>query len=324
MGRLAFLQKEFNAYLKQKITSKEPVNLYNPVLYIMNLGGKRLRPALTLLAADLLGGDYKKAMPAALAIEVFHNFSLVHDDIMDDAPLRRGKKSVHVMWDVNTGILSGDVMLVQVYQFLGGYRGQVLEDLLHIFNDTALKVCEGQQYDMDFESREDVTVDEYLTMISFKTAVLIAAALKMGAVIANASPEQQEAIYNYGVYLGTAFQLQDDYLDAFAEGEGFGKQVGGDIIENKKTYLYLKAREMAGPADKQELMDLYSLDPRDTAAKVKVVKAIFKKSGADKATKEAIEAFTLKAFEELDALNDFPEAKKTFMTFGKQLMSRKV
>ena len=324
MPTLSSYKKEFNDYLDQIVEVQEPVNLYEPFAYIMNLGGKRLRPVLAMLATDLLGGDSKNALPAALAIEVFHNFSLVHDDIMDDAPLRRGKQTVHEKWDVNTGILSGDVMLIKSYDLLGSYNGDQFKDLVSIFNETAIKVCEGQQYDMDFESREDVEVEEYLTMIGYKTAVLIAAALKMGAIIAGAPENQQEAIYNYGLNLGTAFQLQDDFLDAFGDSSQFGKQVGGDIIENKKTYLYLKARELATTKDKKELMDLYTLNPKDPSTKIKVVKNIFERSGAVEETKAAISHYTNKAFQELNALKSHDKAVEVLTEFGEKLMLRKV
>ncbi len=324
MPSIAFYQDELISYLQQKITVKEPRNLYEPISYIMNLGGKRLRPALTLLVTDLMGGHYKEALPAALAVEVFHNFSLVHDDIMDDAPLRRGQQTVHEKWDINTGILSGDAMLILAYELLGTYNNPQFKVLIDIFNDTSLKVCEGQQYDIDFETREDVTIDEYIKMISYKTAVLIAVALKMGAVIAGSSPEQQNALFNYGMNLGIAFQLQDDFLDAFGDAARFGKQIGGDIIENKKTYLYLKAMELGSKAEKKELADLYSLDPRDPSVKIRVVKDIFKSSGAVDKTRGAIESFTTKAFEELKQLTDYPQAQKTLRDFGEELMSREV
>ncbi len=324
MSDLAFFQKEFTSFLEQKIPNKEPANLYDPIAYILELGGKRLRPVLTLLATDLLGGDYKEALHAALAIEIFHNFSLVHDDIMDEAPLRRGKETVHEKWDVNTGILSGDAMLITAYSSLEYYDESQFKTLVSIFNDTALRVCEGQQHDMDFETRDDVSVDEYMNMISYKTAILIAAALRMGAVIAGAPTDKQEALFNYGMNLGIAFQLQDDYLDAFGDAAQFGKQIGGDIIENKKTYLYLKAKEMALPEDQKELSDLFSLEPRDPSTKIRVVKEIFERSGAVLETKKAISDFTNKAFEELKCLSVFEGAATSLKDFGKKLMNRKV
>jgi geranylgeranyl diphosphate synthase type II len=197
------------------------------------------------MAADIFSKDYQKALPAALAVEVFHNFTLVHDDIMDDAPLRRGKATVHEKWDLNTGILSGDAMLILAYKYFEDYEPIVFQKLAKLFSKTALEVCDGQQLDVDFETRDDVTIDAYMNMIRLKTSVLVAAALKMGAIVSETSEENANLIYDFGLNLGLAFQLQDDYLDAFGDPETFGKQIGGDIIENKKTYLYLKALELS-------------------------------------------------------------------------------
>ena len=244
MQNIEVYQKSFISYLEDFAVDKEPNNLYEPINYILKLGGKRLRPVLTLMTTEVFGGIAKKAMNAALSVEVFHNFSLVHDDIMDDAPLRRGKKTVHEKWDLNTGVLSGDAMLILAYQLFENYEPKTFQSLAKLFSKTALEVCEGQQYDIDFETRNDVTISEYLKMIEYKTAVLVGAAMKMGAIVAKVSDEDQNAIYNFGRYLGIAFQLQDDYLDAFGNPETFGKQVGGDILENKKTYLVLKTLEL--------------------------------------------------------------------------------
>ena len=238
---LTSYQKEFQQYLDKKEWIREPKNLYEPINYIIQLSGKRIRPILTLMAADILSSDYKKAFPAALAVEVFHNFTLVHDDIMDDAPLRRGKKTVHEKWDLNRGILSGDAMLILAYQYFESYPPTVFQKLAVLFSKTALEVCDGQQLDIDFETRNDVTIAEYINMIRLKTSVLVAAALKMGAIVAESSEKNADLLYEYGINLGLAFQLQDDYLDTFGNPETFGKQIGGDIIENKKTYLYLKS-----------------------------------------------------------------------------------
>ena len=227
-------QKHFLEFLASKNWKREPINLYEPVDYILKLGGKRMRPILTLMAADIFSKEYKKAMPAALAVEVFHNFTLVHDDIMDDAPLRRGKETVHEKWDINTGILSGDAMLILAYQFFEEYEPIIFQKLAKLFSKTALEVCDGQQLDVDFETRNDVTIPEYIHMIRLKTSVLVAAALQMGAIVAETSEENEQLIYDFGLNLGLAFQLQDDYLDTFGDSETFGKQVGGDIIENKK------------------------------------------------------------------------------------------
>ncbi|MEQ9583410.1 MAG: polyprenyl synthetase family protein [Arenibacter sp.] len=289
-------RSQFLAHMEQKVKIKEPVNLYEPISYILNLGGKRLRPVLTMMTTDILGGDHKKALDAALAVEVFHNFSLVHDDIMDEAPLRRGKQTLHKKWDLNTGILSGDAMLIYSYQLLESYPSMTFKKLLQVFSQTALEVCEGQQYDVDFESREDVTIPEYLIMIQNKTAVLVAAAMKMGAIIADKPEDVQDLIYDFGKNLGIAFQLQDDYLDAFGDPETFGKQVGGDIIENKKTYLYLKALEMGTPEQAQELEHLYSIKPKDAKDKITTVKELFEETGSVSRTVEEIKRYTDRAF----------------------------
>ena len=317
-------RSQFLAHMEQKVKIKEPVNLYQPISYILNLGGKRLRPVLTLMTTDIFGGDYKKALDAALAVEVFHNFSLVHDDIMDEAPLRRGKQTLHKKWDLNTGILSGDAMLIYSYQLLESYPAMIFKQLLQVFSQTALEVCEGQQYDVDFENREDVTIPEYLIMIQNKTAVLVAAAMKMGAIIAEKPDDLQDLIYDFGKNLGIAFQLQDDYLDAFGDPESFGKQVGGDIIENKKTYLYLKALEMGTPKQAQELEHLYSIKPKDAKDKISTVKELFVETGAVSRTIEEIKSYTDRAFTTLEMLKLEPGKSDLLRQFGTALMNREV
>ncbi len=317
-------QEQFLVYLQNQTKAKEPKNLYEPIDYILQLGGKRMRPVLTLMTAEVFDTDFRKALPAALAVEVFHNFSLVHDDIMDDAPLRRGKTTVHEKWNINTGILSGDAMLILAYQHFEKYQPKTFRKLAKLFSKTALEVCEGQQYDVDFETRDDVTIAEYLKMIKYKTAVLVAAAMKMGAIIAETSKENSKLIYDFGLNLGLAFQLQDDYLDAFGDPETFGKQVGGDIIENKKTYLYLKAIEFSSPEEKEQLLHLFSIQPEDNVDKINSVKAIFNASGASEATQKAIQGFTLKAFKTLKKMNVSRDKKAILKTFGENLMSRNV
>jgi geranylgeranyl diphosphate synthase type II len=317
-------QKEFVAYLEDYSVSQEPYNLYNPIQYILSLGGKRLRPVLTLMTTEIFNCDYKKAMDAALSIEVFHNFSLVHDDIMDDAPLRRGKQTVHEKWDVNTGILSGDAMLIMAYQLFERYDSSTFQALAKLFSKTALEVCEGQQYDVDFETRQDVTIPEYLKMIEFKTAVLVGAAMKMGAIVANTSEDDQNNIYQFGKNLGIAFQLQDDYLDAFGDPKTFGKQVGGDIIENKKTYLYLKALEFSQENDKLKLSQLFNSVPEEIETKIEVAKHFFISSGSAIETKKAIKDYTDKAFSVLNSLSISEDKKELLKTFGNSLINRTV
>lgn len=317
-------RNEFITYLNSKKLTKEPRNLYEPISYILGLGGKRLRPILVLMTTEIFDTNFKKSLDAALAVEVFHNFSLVHDDIMDDAPVRRGETTVHEKWDINTGILSGDAMLIMAYQLFEKYDPPVFRQLAMLFSKTALEVCEGQQYDVDFESREDVMLPEYLKMIEYKTAVLVAAALKMGAIVAGAPDQAQDDMYNFGLNLGIAFQLQDDYLDVFGDPKTFGKQVGGDIIENKKTYLYLKAMSTPSEELKRELEHLYSIQPKETETKVNAVRAIFKSTKADVATQAAIADYTEKAFKILEGLTISPEKKGILRQFGENLMNRTV
>jgi geranylgeranyl diphosphate synthase type II len=324
MRAISEYQDLISDHFNDLISLKEPVNLYEPIRYIVSLGGKRLRPVLTLMAAEVFDADCEKALAAATAVEVFHNFSLIHDDIMDAAPLRRGHETVHEKWDVNTGILSGDAMLILAYQFFEGYEPATFRELAKLFSKTALEVCEGQQYDVDFETRDDVTIPEYLKMIEFKTAVLVAAALKMGAIVANTTADNAEAIYDFGLNLGLAFQLQDDYLDAFGDPETFGKQVGGDIIENKKTYLYLKAVEFASGNDQEQLLHLFSIQPSDNTDKINSVKLLFNQTGASAATQEAIQAYTLKAFATLENMQIGADKKALLRAFGENLMRRNV
>tara|TARA_R110002049_G_scaffold24286_5_gene86223 strand:- start:738 stop:1712 length:975 start_codon:yes stop_codon:yes gene_type:complete len=317
-------QHHFATCLEEYTVAKEPKNLYEPIQYILELGGKRLRPILTLMTAEIFNCEYKIALNAALSVEVFHNFSLVHDDIMDDAPLRRGQETVHEKWNINTGILSGDAMLIMAYQLFENYEASTFQALAKLFSKTALEVCEGQQYDVDFETRNDVTIAEYLKMIEYKTAVLVGAAMKMGAIVAKASEKNQNNIYEFGKNLGIAFQLQDDYLDAFGDPKTFGKQVGGDIIENKKTYLYLKALEFSNKSDIVELSQLFSSNPEDVSTKIETAKQFFISTGSAEATKKAIKEYTENAFNVLGSLNISEDKKQLLKTFGNNLMNRTV
>ena len=321
---LSVYKKEFIAYLEQKVEVKEPKNLYEPIKYILSLEGKKIRPILTLLAADTFGRDYKKALDAALAVEVFHNFTLIHDDIMDAAPLRRGHVTVHEKWNTNIGILSGDAMLIQTYQYLEGYDAHIFKRLIKLLSKTALEVCEGQQMDVDFEDRNDVSIDEYITMITFKTSVLIAAALKMGAIVANVDDVEATKIYEFGLNLGLAFQLQDDYLDVFGNPETFGKQIGGDIIENKKTFLYLTALKNATQEEKELLEKLYSNKLNENQEKIEKVKSLFVTSLAADKTIKLINQYTQKAFEILETISTATDKRQVLKDFGNTLMKRDV
>lgn len=315
-------QSAFLDYLNEKEWIKEPKNLYTPVDYILQLGGKRMRPILTLMAADVFANDFKDALPAALAVEVFHNFTLVHDDIMDDAPIRRGKKTVHEKWDLNTGILSGDVMLILAYQYFENYEADVFQQLAKLFSKTALEVCDGQQLDIDFETRTDVTIDEYLNMIRLKTSVLVAAALQMGAIVAKADQKNADLIYDFGLNLGLAFQLQDDFLDTFGDEETFGKQIGGDIIENKKTFLYLKALELASTEDRERLSYFYSQKFEENSVKVMEVTRIFEKYDIPSIIQKLISDYTERAFSTLPQLDISDSSRKQLREFGHFLMAR--
>ncbi len=314
----------FLEYLENKTTIKEPKNLYEPIQYILGLGGKKLRPILALLATDAFDVDPKKALDVALAIEIFHNFTLIHDDIMDAAPLRRGEVTVHEKWNTNIGILSGDAMLILAYKQLESYEPIIFKELTQLFSKTGIEVCEGQQLDIDFETRDDVTIDEYLEMIRLKTAVLVASSLKMGAIIAKVSKEEAQKMYDFGMNLGIAFQLQDDYLDAFGNPKTFGKQVGGDIIENKKTFLYIKALELCNENDKIELETLFSRKLEKNQQKIDSVKLIFVNSNAANQTKSAIKFYTEKAFAILETISIAKDKKQLLRNFGLQLMDRSI
>ena len=316
-------QNEFVAFMQEHLKEREPKNLYDPIHYILNVGGKRLRPTLTMLSADIFGTDYHKALYAALAVEIFHNFSLVHDDIMDAAPLRRGHPTVHTKWNLNTGILSGDAMLILAYQYFERYEPIIFRQLAEIFSKTALEVCEGQQYDVDFEKEEQVSTSQYLKMITYKTAVLVGAALKMGAIIAETSEENKQKIYDFGIALGIAYQLQDDYLDTFGDNT-FGKKIGGDILQNKKTLLYLNTLEKGSSEEKEALMRLYKFPIENEKEKIVKVTQLFISTGSDLFLRSEVENYTLKAFSILDTLEISEQKKEILKEFGKSLMNRNI
>ena len=282
-------QKEFKTSLEKYISNKSPQNLYRPMGYLLDLGGKRVRPFLCLMAAEVYGVPAIKAMGAAISVEIFHNFTLMHDDIMDKASLRRGNTTVHEKWDVNTAILSGDAMLIKAYQAIECYSTEIFLKLTRLLTKTAIEVCEGQQYDLDFKTAQVVSQEEYIKMIRLKTAVLIGCTLKMGAIIGGASVKDIDAIYDFGIHLGVAFQLQDDYLDAFGDQSTFGKKIGGDILENKKTILYHLALKNADLKQydllKSLLMGDCSLNNED---KIKKIKGLYEKTRAKEATRQLI------------------------------------
>ena len=321
MSSLGF--KEIIPIVQEEIANTkyvgEPSELYDPMNYILQLGGKRLRPVTALLAAQLFNADLKLAIPAAKAVEVFHNFTLVHDDIMDKAPLRRGQKTVHEKWDDNIAILSGDTLLIEVYNhFLEGNYSN-LADILKVFNQTAIEVCEGQQLDMNFETRDDVTIDEYINMIRLKTSVLVGGAFKVGALVAKASDKEANLIYDFGVNLGIAFQLQDDYLDCFGDPEKFGKQVGGDIISNKKTFMMLKALELDHSKELQSWVDKSDFSNEE---KVEAVKTIYQNLKVDKLAFQLMDDFYQKSLASLNQIEANQESKDKIIEFAQALMKR--
>lgn len=288
---------------------REPYGLYEPIEYTLAAGGKRVRPQLAMIACQMFGGKEEEVLPAALALEVFHNFTLLHDDVMDKADVRRGRATVHVKWNENTAILSGDQMLIEAYKMLAGVPADKLSNVLQLFNKMATEICEGQQYDVDFESQEQVAVEEYLKMIRLKTSVLLATALQIGGYIAGANEEQQEALYQFGINVGLGFQIQDDILDVWGDPETFGKAVGGDISCNKKTFVYLEAmRRLGDEAIGNELQQWYSQVLEDNTTKIAAVKEIFEQLDVRTACEKVVEDYTQKA---LALLNQLPQNAAT-------------
>ncbi|MDF1671957.1 MAG: polyprenyl synthetase family protein [Vicingaceae bacterium] len=322
MEKIVYYISIIEEELKKILTQKEPKELYLPIKYSLELGGKRIRPALLMLSNNLFGGKDSDAINAALAIEVFHNFTLLHDDIMDDAPLRRGYDTVYKKWGSNIAILSGDVMFVHSIQLLAKSDPNKLTEILPLFNTTAVEVCEGQQYDMNFETLQNVSIDDYLKMIELKTAVLLAASLKIGAIIGDTSLENANHIYEFGRNLGVAFQLMDDILDLYGDPEKFGKQVGGDIIANKKTYLLLKAQELAKGDLKKELEFSLSSTALKNDAKVEKVKDLFNQLNIRKLAEDEMNLFYNSAISHLDSIDAPKEKKQVFENFAKSLMNR--
>lgn len=301
---------------------QHPPELYDPIRYIMNLGGKRMRPLLTLMAAYLFTDDWQKAIQPALGVEVFHNFSLVHDDIMDQAPLRRGQPTVHEKWNQNIAILSGDVMLVSAYELLLAVDADKLKPVMTRFSRTAADVCEGQQLDMNFETRWDVTEAEYIEMIRLKTSVLLGYALELGGLIAGADPETTRHLYEGGVNIGIGFQLKDDLLDVYGDPAKFGKQVGGDILANKKTFLLIEALEQAKGTVRDELVGWLNQPVTDKIEKVRAVTAIYEQLHIRQITENRISDYFSRGFANLDQINADPTRKTLLIQFVRQLAER--
>jgi len=302
-------------------SGKEPIELYEPIGYTLKNGGKRLRPVIVLMGCNVFNDDVEPAIPAAMAVEIFHNFTLLHDDVLDNADIRRGKPTVHKKWNNNIAILSGDAMMIKSYALLSQVNDTVLAEVLKIFNSTALEICEGQQYDMNFENRNNVTIPEYIRMIELKTSVLVACAIKMGALIGGAKPAQANKLYEFGRKLGIAFQLQDDLLDTYADAAKFGKRTGGDIVANKKTYLLITALEESRGQQRNELLDLLENEKNEDIKITRVV-SIFNQLNIKERTMQKIKEFSDDAFNELDSL-DVPKSRKEGLyAFANQLLQR--
>ena len=322
MDNIKFYADLIDKELSELTFSNSPKSLYDPIDYILKIGGKRIRPYLVLLAAESFGGDYQKALGAALSVECFHNFTLMHDDIMDSANLRRGNETVHLKWDTNQSILSGDALLIYSYNLLQVYEPTIYKKLNNVLNNVALQVCEGQQLDLDFEHKSDVSFEDYINMIKLKTAVLVGAALKMGAIISEANDKDLINIYKFGVNLGIAFQLQDDYLDTFGNEELVGKSIGGDIIENKKTALFHLSLLNANKQQANDLIALFN----NSSSENKVINTtkIFKETKADIKTLELVEDYTNLALQSINGLSISNESKQIFIDFSNSLLERKL
>ncbi len=316
------LQEIVNKEINKISYNKEPKELYSPIEYTLAQGGKRIRPVLCLMSAMLFGCSIEHVLKPALGLEIFHNFTLLHDDIMDNADVRRNNPTVHKKWNANTAILSGDAMMIKAYQFICHCEPNKLPEVISIFNEVALGVCEGQQYDMEFETRNDVTVDEYIEMIRLKTAILLGGSLKLGAILADASKDDAELIYQFGINIGLAFQLQDDYLDSFGDQSKFGKKIGGDIIANKKTFLLLTALNTAEVEDKKNLDNWIDLDKFDHELKIKEVKRIFKKLSVDTASRNKMSDYYNNAIKCIKKINGNEDVKSELINFATKLMKR--
>ena len=312
----------FESVLNQVDFKGQPKELYEPILYTLKLKGKRIRPVLTLMACELFGGNIEDALPQAMAIEMFHNFTLIHDDIMDNAPLRRGKESVFKKWNPSVAILSGDTLFALAYQYVQKADKDILPDVLDIFNKTAIEVCEGQQYDLSYESDNKVTVEQYTDMIRLKTAVLFSASLKIGALIGGASMEDAHNLYDFGINIGIGFQLKDDLLDTFGDEKVFGKKTGKDILSNKKTFLYLKALEIAGDRDRKQLVDFYSSKNHNKEQKIESVKNIFRNLEIDRLTTEEITRYYNMSVKSLEKVNVSDEKKEKLLAIATKMVER--
>ncbi len=322
MEKFEYHLNKFNAFLNKQDFSFEPHELYDPIAYTLHLGGKRIRPVMAMLSCNIFGGKHENIINPSMGIEIFHNFTLLHDDIMDDAPIRRGKETVYRKWNPNIAILSGDTMFALAYKYITKTDPKFLADILEVFNKTAIEVCEGQQLDMNYEDMKDVTIADYLNMIRLKTAVFLGASLKIGAIIGETSQKNIDNIYDFGQHLGMAFQLQDDLLDVFGDEEKFGKQTGGDIITNKKTYLYLKAFELAKGESLELLNNNFIQNHPDDNLKIQQIKRAYTALEVDKYVQEEIYNYYDKALIYLDKIEVDSESKNELKILADRLIKR--
>ncbi len=318
------LLDKINAYLEQMPYMRPPKGLYEPIAYELSLGGKRIRPVLMLMAYNIYKEDVERILPQAAGLETYHNHTLLHDDVMDKADMRRNKPTVHNVWNDNTAILSGDAMLILAYRLMAEGLSDRLAEVMHIFTETTMEICEGQQWDMEFESRMDVKVDEYIEMIRLKTSVLLAAALKIGACLAGAPAEEAQKLYDFGVKMGLAFQLQDDWLDVYGDPKVFGKNIGGDILCNKKTYMLITALEQADEDQRKELERWLTATDFIPAEKISAVTALYNNIGVGKRCEEMVEAYYSDGLAVLDSIALPEERKQALKDFACSLMNRKV
>ncbi|MPM37219.1 (2E,6E)-farnesyl diphosphate synthase [bioreactor metagenome] len=316
------LSKKIEEAIQHISFDSKPGSLYAPISYALSVGGKRVRPLLVLLAANMFDKEVDKSLKPAIGIEIFHNFTLLHDDLMDKSDMRRGMPAVHKKWDANTAILSGDAMLIESYRHIASVHSGILPQIISLFSQTAMEVCQGQQLDMDFEKRSDVTESEYIEMITLKTAVLLACSSKMGALLANASLNDAELLYNYGINIGLAFQLKDDLLDVYGDSKTFGKNIGGDIVSNKKTYLLIKALKTSDKKQHSELLKWISAEKFDKTEKIESVKNIYNELNLKIIAENLIEKYYLAALDCLSSINVADERKKELISLSENLMYR--
>lgn len=318
------LLDKMNAHIAGLRFARKPEGLYAPVEYVLSLGGKRIRPVLMLMAYNLYREDVARIYSPATGIEVYHNYTLLHDDLMDKADLRRGKKTVHKVWDDNTAILSGDAMLVLAYQFMAGCPAEHLKEVMDLFSLTALEICEGQQFDMEFERRNEVAEAEYIEMIRLKTAVLLAGSLKIGAILGGASREDAERLYEFGMHIGVAFQLQDDLLDVYGDSAVFGKNIGGDILCNKKTYMLIKALERANQEQRSQLDRWLTVESYAPSEKIKAVTELYNEIGIRVVCESKMREYYTRAMDSLAAVSLMEEKKRALKDLMKHLMYREM